>query len=129
MRGALARLGGYLAGGVLTAISAILLTRHLGKVGFGQYATIVALATLVVQLTEGGLTSLATRDFSLSSPSAKARLLGDRLGLQIVTTVLAVAICGAFALGAGYDSVRIWGALAAALGLGLAMLQVPCRCR
>jgi O-antigen/teichoic acid export membrane protein len=124
MRGALLRLGGYAAGGALTAVSAILLTRHLGRVGFGQYATIVALATLVAQLTEGGLTSLATRDFALASPSGKAKLLGDRLGLQIVTTLLAVAICGVFAVGAGYGSVRTWGALAAALGLGLAMLQI-----
>ena len=124
MRGAVWRLGGYGAGGILTAASAILLTRHLGTIGFGQYATIVALATLVVQLTEGGLTSLATRDFALASPAGKAKLLGDRLGLQIVTTVVAVAICGVFAVGAGYDSVRVWGALVAALGLGLAMLQV-----
>lgn len=124
MRGAVLRLGGYAAGGALTAVSAILLTRHLGRVGFGQYATIVALATLVAQLTEGGLTSLATRDFSLASPASKAKLLGDRLGLQVVTTLLAVAICGVFAVAAGYESVRVWGALAAALGLGLAMLQV-----
>jgi O-antigen/teichoic acid export membrane protein len=124
MRGAVLRLGGYAAGGALTAVSAILLTRHLGRVGFGQYATIVALATLVAQLTEGGLTSLATRDFALASPAGKAKLLGDRLGLQIVTTLLAVALCGVFAVGAGYGSVRTWGALAAALGLGLAMLQV-----
>jgi O-antigen/teichoic acid export membrane protein len=124
MRGALLRLAGYGAGGALTAVSAILLTRHLGRVGFGQYATIVALATLVTQLTEGGLTSLATRDFALASPAGKAKLLADRLGLQTLTTVLAVAICGVFAAGAGYGSVRTWGTLAAALGLGLAMLQI-----
>jgi O-antigen/teichoic acid export membrane protein len=124
MRGAVLRLGGYAAGGALTAVSAILLTRHLGRVGFGQYATIVALATLVAQLTEGGLTSLATRDFSLASPDGKAKLIGDRLGLQVVTTLLAVAICGVFAIAAGYESVRVWGALAAGVGLGLAMLQV-----
>jgi O-antigen/teichoic acid export membrane protein len=123
MRGAVLRLGGFGLGGVLTAGSAILLTRHLGEVRFGQYATIVALATLVTQLTEGGLTSLVMRDFSLAAPERKAKLLADRLGLQIVTTIMAVAICGVFALAAGYGTIRTWGTLAAALGLGVAALQ------
>jgi O-antigen/teichoic acid export membrane protein len=123
MRGAVFRLAGFGAGGVLTAVSAILLTRHLGVARFGQYATIVALATLVAQLTEGGLTNLATRDFALATPERKAKLIGARLGLQLVTTLVAVAICGVFALCAGYGTVRTWGTLAAALGLGLAMLQ------
>lgn len=124
MRGALLRLAGFGTGALLTAVSAILLTRHLGVVRFGQYATIIALATLVTQLTEGGLTSLATRDFALVRQERKAKLLGDRLGLQIVTTLVAIVICGVFALTAGYGPVRTWGALAAALGLGLAALQV-----
>jgi O-antigen/teichoic acid export membrane protein len=123
MRGAVLRLGGFGLGGLLTATSAILLTRHLGIVRFGQYATIVALATLVAQLTEGGLTSLATRDFALATPERKVKLIGDRLGLQLVTTIVAIALCGVFALAAGYGSIRTWGALAAGLGLGLAMLQ------
>lgn len=80
MRGAAFRLAGFGTGTLLTAGSAILLTRHLGVVRFGQYATIVALGTLVAQLTEGGLTSLATRDFALATPARKAKLLGDRLG-------------------------------------------------
>ncbi len=123
MRGAVLRLAGFGMGGLLTAASAILLTRHLGVVRFGQYATIVALATLVAQLTEGGLTSLATRDFALATAERKAKLIGDRLGLQLVTTLVAIVICGIFAVCAGYGTVRTWGALAAALGLGLAMLQ------
>jgi O-antigen/teichoic acid export membrane protein len=124
MRGAVFRLAGFAIGGVLVAVSAILLTRHLGVVRFGQYATIIALATLVTQLTEGGLTSLATRDFALATPEQKGRLMADRLGLQLVTTVVAIAICGVFAIAAGYDTMRTWGALAAGLGLGLATLQV-----
>ncbi len=78
----------------------------------------------MAQLTEGGLTSLATRDFALATPARKAKLLGDRLGLQFVTTLVAIVICGAFALCAGYGTVRTLGALAAALGLGFAALQV-----
>lgn len=124
MRGAVLRLAGFGMGALLSAVSAILLTRHLGVIRFGQYATIIALATLVTQLTEGGLTSLATRDFAQITPERKAKLMGDRLGLQIVTTLVAVVICGVFALVVGYGAVRTWGALAAALGLGLAALQV-----
>jgi O-antigen/teichoic acid export membrane protein len=124
MRGAILRLGGFGLGGILTAASAILLTRHLGVARFGQYATIVALGTLVAQLADGGLTNLTTRDYALAAPAGKSRLLSDRLGLQLFTTVLGTAICGAWALLAGYDSVRVWAALAAGLGLGLAALQV-----
>ncbi len=123
MRGAILRLGGFGLGGLLTAGSAILLTRHLGEVRFGQYATIVALAALVTQLAEGGLTGLVTRDFSLADPERRAKLLADRLGLQLVTTLVAVAVCLVFALAAGYGATRTWGALVAALGLGLAMVQ------
>lgn len=124
MRGAAFRLAGFGLASLLTAGSAILLTRHLGIVRFGQYATIVALATLVAQLTEGGLTSLATRDFALVTPAQKQKMLGDRLGLQLVTTLVAVALCVAFAVCAGYGTDRLWGAFAAAVGLGLAALQV-----
>lgn len=123
MRGALLRLGGFGIGGLLTAGSAILLTRHLGEVRFGQYATIMALAALVTQLAEGGLTSLVTRDFALAAPERKARLMADRLGLQILTTLIAIAICAVFAVTAGYGAPRVWGTIAAAVGLGLAMLQ------
>ncbi len=124
VRGAVLRLAGFGTGALLSAVAAILLTRHLGVVRFGQYATIIALATLVTQLTDGGLTNLATRDLALVAPERKAKLMGDRLGLQIVTTFVAIVICGVFALIAGYGTVRTWGALAAALGLGLAALQV-----
>jgi O-antigen/teichoic acid export membrane protein len=124
MRGAVLRLVGFGSAALLTMGSAILLTRHLGVVRFGQYATIIALATLVAQLTEGGLTSLATRDFALVTDAEKAKMLGDRLGLQALTTLSAIVVCVAFALLAGYDSVRVWGTSAAALGIGLAALQV-----
>jgi O-antigen/teichoic acid export membrane protein len=124
MRGALFRLLAYGVGGALAAASAILLTRHLGVVRFGQYVTIIALATLVTQLAEGGLTSLATRDFAIATPQRKAKLMSDRLGLQIATSFVAIGLCCVFALAAGYDTTRIWGTLAAALGLGLASLQL-----
>jgi O-antigen/teichoic acid export membrane protein len=124
MRGAVLRLAGFGAGALLSAVSAILLTRHLGVVRFGQYATIIAIGTLATQLVEGGLTSLATRDFALIAPERKAKLMGDRLGLQMVTTLVAVLVCGVFALAVGYGTARTWGALAAGFGLGLAALQV-----
>jgi O-antigen/teichoic acid export membrane protein len=124
MRGAVLRLGGFGLGSLLTAASAILLTRHLGVARFGQYATIVALGTLVAQLADGGLTNLATRDYALATATGKSKLLSDRLGLQLFTTVVGTLVCGAFALAAGYDSTRVWAALAAGLGLSLAALQM-----
>jgi O-antigen/teichoic acid export membrane protein len=124
MRGAVLRVAGFAVGSVLTAGSIILLTRHLGVARFGQYATLIALGTLVAQFAEGGLTNLATRDFALADREGKTKLLSDRLGLQIFTTILATAICGVFAVLAGYGATRTWAALAAGLGLGLAALQL-----
>jgi O-antigen/teichoic acid export membrane protein len=124
IRGAVFRLLGYVVGGALAAASAILLTRHLGVVRFGQYVTIVALATLLTQLAEGGLTSLATRDLAIAAPERRARIMSNRLGLQVASTVFAIALGIVFALAAGYGSGRIWGTAAATLGLGLAALQI-----
>jgi O-antigen/teichoic acid export membrane protein len=123
MRGALLRLLGYGAGSGLALVSAIVLTRHLGVDAFGQYTTIVAVSTIATQLTEGGLTSLTTREFAAERGGARAEHLRELLGLQIVTTGVAIAIATLFALAAGYNASRVIGSAVAALGLGLVLLQ------
>jgi O-antigen/teichoic acid export membrane protein len=123
MRGAMLRLAGYGAGAALATVSAILLTRYLGVVRFGQYTTVIAVVTLASQLTDAGLTNLATREYAVLSGDVRSRLMSRLLGLRIAITVPAIMGATAFAVIAGYNGTRIAGTALAGLGLGLASIQ------
>src|SRR3954447_13551981 len=64
IRGSALRSGGYALGVVLSLLSAPLLIRHLGLDGFGAFATITALVTIVAGLSELGLTTLGVREWA-----------------------------------------------------------------
>src|SRR6202043_566085 len=56
IRGGVMRVGGYGVALLLTAIASIFLLRHLGVVRFGQWATVIAIVTVVQGVTDAGLT-------------------------------------------------------------------------
>lgn len=123
VRGAFLRVAGYVAGTGLSLVSAIVLTRHLGVTRFGQYTTIIAVATVATQLTEGGLTSLTTREYASASGSTAASQLQELLGLQLFSGLAAMVIATGFAVAAGYDGQRIAATALAAFGLAILLLQ------
>jgi O-antigen/teichoic acid export membrane protein len=122
IRGAILRLLGYAVGAMLGLVSAILLTRYLGVHRFGQYTTIVSVATLGVMLTDAGVSSLATREFVSRDPE-RHLLMRDLLGVRLVLSGIAVLAAVAFAIAAGYDITRVGATALAAIGLAIASLQ------
>lgn len=123
IRGAALRAAGYGAGLVLVAAGSVLLLRHLGVVGFGRYATIMALVAIVSGLTDAGLTVTGQRDYVQAGSDGERRaLLGAVVGVRLLLTPLGVVLAAIFALVAGYGSRLAEGVLLAGAGLVLANL-------
>jgi O-antigen/teichoic acid export membrane protein len=122
-RGGAARAISYIAGSLVSAIASIFLLRHLGLVEFGRYGTVMALLTIVQGITEGGLTTTATRDMALLDPRERRGLLRDLVALRIVLSLVGVALAVGFALVAGYEPVMVTGAFVAGIGVVLVSVQ------
>ncbi len=123
IRGAGMRVGSYFAGALLGLVSAPLLTRHLGTVGFGQYYTVVALVALVGGITEGGLSSVGVREYAVLAGAQRDRFMRNLLGMRLSFTCLGVAGGIAFALLAGYSNDLVVGTALAGCGLLLIVAQ------
>jgi O-antigen/teichoic acid export membrane protein len=117
LRGSVLRVGGYGGGMLLALVSAPLLIRHLGQVGFGHYVTAIAIVTIAASLTEGGVNAVALREFASQTGSKRDSLMVHMLGIRIVLNVLGVLGSVAFALIAGYSSALVLGTAVAGVGV------------
>lgn len=117
IRGAVLRTGGFVTGALLTLVSAPLLVRHLGVVGFGDYMTVVALVALVGGLTEAGLGPIGVREYAVLEGGLRDRFMRNLLGLRIVLTLLGAAGAVVFAMAAGYASELVLGTVVASIAL------------
>jgi O-antigen/teichoic acid export membrane protein len=129
IRGSALRSGGYVLGVLLSLVSVPLVIRHLGIDGFGAFATITALVTIVAGLSELGLTTLGVREWAQRDPAERRGLMHDLLGARIAFAVLGSVGAIIFAVAASYDSERLLGtavACVAVIILGVqAALTVP----
>jgi O-antigen/teichoic acid export membrane protein len=123
IRGSVLRVLGFALGTLLAAVSTVLLTRHLGVTGFGQYTTIISVVTVIGTLTDLGMTNLGTREYAVREGQDREHLMRDILGLRVVVSSIAVLLATAFAVAAGYTATRILGTAIAALGFGLVSVQ------
>jgi O-antigen/teichoic acid export membrane protein len=123
LRGSALRSGGYVAGILLSLVSAPLLFRHLGVSQFGRYVTVTSLVTIVSGLTEGGLNTVVLRDYATLEGARRAELMRSAVGIRVVLTLAGVTLAVAFALGAGYPRAMVWGTALAGAGLVLQLLQ------
>ncbi len=123
VRGSVLRTAGFVAGLALSLVSAPLLIRHLGKEGFAHYLVVISLVTIVASITEGGLNSIALREYAARRGSARASvmrdLIGIRLSLSLAGGLLAVAVAALF----GYEHVLILGSAVAVTGQMLQVFQ------
>jgi O-antigen/teichoic acid export membrane protein len=109
IRGSALRSGGYALGVLLSLLSAPLLIRHLGLRGYGAFATIMALVTIVTGLSELGLTSLGVREWAQRDAEGRVELMHDLLGARIAFALIGSGAAMGFALAAGYDAQRLVG--------------------
>jgi O-antigen/teichoic acid export membrane protein len=121
IRGGVLRVLGYVAGALLSVISAALLIRYLGASDFGRYTTIVSLVTIVGGVTEAGMTNIGVREFAVQSSGRT--MLRNLLGIRLVLTVVGLAIAMGFSLAAGYDNEMVLGTAIAGSSLFLLVLQ------
>jgi len=117
IRGSFLRTGGYVAGLLLALASTPLLFRHLGVAEFGRYTTVLSLITLAAGFSEGGINSIALREWATRAPGERQRLMANLLGMRIVLSIAAVAGALLFGVLAGYDSVLMAATAVAGVGL------------
>lgn len=113
IRGGALRLAGYASVVALSAVSAALLTRHLGVDHYGEYNVVMALVGLVAMVTDAGMSALGIREFAVLSGKDRDSLMRDLLGLRLVLTCAGVILSVAFALVAGYDTSLLLGTVLA----------------
>ncbi len=123
MRGGVLRIGGYLAGGLLSAVSAALLLRHLGPVVFGMYILALSLVAIVDGVSDLGLTAIGVREMSLRQGPLRAQFAQNLLGLRIAVTVVGVIVMVGFGLLVGYSASVVEGVVIAGCALLLQCVQ------
>lgn len=124
LRGSVMRVGGYGGGMLLALISAPLLVRHLHQVGYGRYVTALSIATIAVNLTEGGVSTIAVRDYASRSRPERNSALANLLGIRLLLSTLGILAAFGFAAVAGYDSAIVIGTMIASVGVSLQVVQM-----
>jgi O-antigen/teichoic acid export membrane protein len=114
VRGGALRVGGYIAGALVSGVSAALLFRHLGVRDTGRYVTALTLVAVVGALSDLGLTAVGVREMATRPEGERWPLARDLLGLRITLTLIGGSVVTAVA----------FAAYSADLGLGVAMACV-----
>ncbi len=123
VRGGVFRFASYMAVVALSVIPVGLLTRYLGVVRFGQYATVISLVTVASVVTDVGMSALGTREFAVRKGADRDGLMRDLLGLRVALTLAGVVFATAFAVAAGWDAALVAGTVVAALSTVALVLQ------
>jgi O-antigen/teichoic acid export membrane protein len=123
IRGGALRLASYVSVVALSALSAALLTRHLGKVRFGEYTTVISLVSVISSITDAGMSALGTREYTMRSGASRDELMRDLLGLRITLTLVGVVLATAFGIAAGYAPALLAGTVIASLSVVALVIQ------
>ncbi len=123
IRGGVLRLASYVTIVVLSLIPAVLLTRHLGAIGFGRYTTVISLVTVISMVTDIGMSNLGTREFAVRVGADRDALMRDLLGLRVALTLAGVVFAMLFAVLAGYSTPLLAGTAVAALATVALVVQ------
>jgi O-antigen/teichoic acid export membrane protein len=123
IRGGTVRALGFVGGLLLTLLSAPLLLRHLGLVGFGGYAAVQSLIGIAAISSEAGLTVVGVREHSVRDEDGRARLMRALLTLRLGLSLIGALAAVAFAVAAGYSAPLVLGTILGGGGLVLLLLQ------
>jgi O-antigen/teichoic acid export membrane protein len=123
LRGGVLRTGAFALGILLSLISAPLLIRHLGRIEYGHYVTVIALVTIVGGLTEGGVNTVALRSYTSHTGAERSRLMANLLGVRIGLSVVGIGGAVAFAALAGYDRDLVLGTLLVGVAMAFQVTQ------
>jgi O-antigen/teichoic acid export membrane protein len=123
VRGSALRTSGYVAGLALSVASAPLLLRHLGAVRFAHYVTVISLVTIVASLTEGGLNSIALREYAAHRGAERAGVMRDLIGVRLILSLIGGLLAVLVAVAFGYAHPLILGTAVAVSGQMLQVFQ------
>ena len=123
LRGSAMRLGGYGGGMLLALISAPLLIRHLHQIGYGRYITALSIATIAASLTEGGVNTIAVREFASQKGSERDAAMSNMFTIRLLLSAVGVLATVGFAAAAGYGQAIVVGTAVAGVGLTLQLIQ------
>jgi O-antigen/teichoic acid export membrane protein len=124
IRGGVLRIGGYVAGMVLTLASAPLLTRHLGVEDFGRWVTVLSLVTIVALVADAGMTVVGVREYAIRDDAGRRVLMANLLALRLLVGGVGMLLAVGFAAVAGYGGELVLGTALAGLGMLLGIMQV-----
>jgi O-antigen/teichoic acid export membrane protein len=108
---------GYLAGVLLTVVSAAVLFRYLGPDDAGKYVTVLAIVAIVGTMLDGGLHSLAVREASVRRGAERRTVIADLLGIRLLLGLAAIVLASAFSTVAGYEQSLVLGAALGSVAL------------
>lgn len=114
---------GHVVGLLAGLVSAPLVVRHLGTVGYGRFASVQSLMFVVTALIEGGLANVAVRSYATGDEPARRRLISNLLGLRLALVSLGALVAVAYATLAGFEHVLIAGTAVAGVALMITSYQ------
>ena len=123
IRGGALRASAHAGGILLALISAPLLIRHLGVADFGRYVLIGSIVATIGGVLDGGLVSIAQREYVTQSGEERDRSMRALMGLRLVLMGSAAVLAVAFAALAGYDETILLGVVIASVGLVIIAAQ------
>jgi O-antigen/teichoic acid export membrane protein len=117
LRGGTLRVLGYLTSILVSVLGAALMLRHLGRVGFGRYATALAITTIIGSLSDLGLTGVGLRQAAAGRREDREGIIRNVLGMRLSISTIGIALGCAFGIAVGYPTVMIEGVAVAGIGL------------
>jgi O-antigen/teichoic acid export membrane protein len=99
------------------------MTRHLGEVDYGYYATVSSLLFILVGLTEAGLTNLGMREYAVLSGAERENFLRDLVGLRLILSLAGVVVAVLFAWATGRPASVVEGTAIMGVGMLLTLTQ------
>lgn len=126
IRSSLLRIGGYGIGTLATVASSAVVIRHLGLVDTGHFTTVTALVTIVLTVSDLGLTGIAVREYASGPRADGQRFLRNLLGIRMTIALGGLMLAVLFGLLVGYPAVMVVGTAIAGAGVVVLVAQDGC---
>jgi O-antigen/teichoic acid export membrane protein len=126
IRSSLLRIGGYGIGTLATVASSAVVIRHLGLVDTGHFTTVTALVTIILTVSDLGLTGIAVREYASGPRPDGQRFLRNLLGIRMTIALGGLVFAVLFGLLVGYPTVMVVGTVIAGGGMVLLVAQDGC---
>jgi O-antigen/teichoic acid export membrane protein len=99
-RGAVLRMGSFIAGSLFSVAAAALMFRYLGVIDTGRYTTAMSLGALVTGLSDLGLTGVGLRELSVLRGEQRTLFTRNLLGMRLAFALVGALLITLFAFAA-----------------------------